>query len=87
MLQDALAVAVGKCNHRQVCARCCLRMRLCYKDTHCPLCKLEQTEVRPLRIALVFASCTASFSACPASTWLCMWVLCGMLYPTLQHTL
>ena len=44
--QGALAVAVGKCNHKQVCARCCLRMRLCYKDTTCPLCKAEQTEVR-----------------------------------------
>jgi hypothetical protein len=29
----------------QVCALCCLRMRLCYRDTKCPLCKTEAKQV------------------------------------------
>ena len=38
-------VSVGPCGHAQVCARCCLRLRLNYKDMRCPLCKAEQPEV------------------------------------------
>jgi len=29
----------------QVCALCCLRMRLCYRDNKCPLCKTEAKQV------------------------------------------
>ena len=37
-------VKVGPCGHRQVCAICCLRLRLCYDDTRCPLCKTEEPQ-------------------------------------------
>lgn len=40
-------MAVGCCNHKEVCARCALRMRLNYQDTACPLCKAELEEVLP----------------------------------------
>eukprot|EP00798_Chlamydomonas_sp_ICE-L_P015510 gene15510-21600_t len=32
-----------------VCARCCLRMRMCYTDVRCPLCKTSLPEVVVLR--------------------------------------
>ena len=47
------AVAIGLCNHKAVCARCCLRMRLKYKDTHCPLCKQDQAQAGSLLPATV----------------------------------
>jgi hypothetical protein len=31
--------ALGPCNHRDLCDTCSLRMRECYKDHTCPLCK------------------------------------------------
>lgn len=31
--------ALGPCNHRDLCDTCSLRMRECYKDNSCPLCK------------------------------------------------
>jgi hypothetical protein len=31
--------ALGPCNHRDLCDKCSLRMRECYKDNSCPLCK------------------------------------------------
>ena len=40
-------VAVGCCNHKAVCAWCCLRMRLKYNDSSCPLCKQNQPQVGP----------------------------------------
>ena len=40
-------VAVGCCNHKAVCAWCCLRMRLKYNDNSCPLCKQNQPQVGP----------------------------------------
>lgn len=43
--EPMLDVAVGPCNHQQVCARCCLRLRLCYDDQKCPLCKTVLSEV------------------------------------------
>ncbi|KAG1677941.1 hypothetical protein FOA52_001359 [Chlamydomonas sp. UWO 241] len=57
-------VALGACNH-DVCARCSLRMRLCYGDTRCPLCKAVNTEVVVCRLPPVgprptFAQLTAS---------------------------
>lgn len=41
-------VAIGCCNHKAVCARCCLRMRLKYSDTNCPLCKQTQPQAGSL---------------------------------------
>ncbi|KAK9811123.1 hypothetical protein WJX73_004439 [Symbiochloris irregularis] len=43
--QGVDAVAIGKCNHKDVCARCCLRLRLCYQDIKCPMCKTELADV------------------------------------------
>ena len=40
-------VGLGACNHREVCGQCTLRMRLCYDQRDCPLCKTELKEVRP----------------------------------------
>ncbi|GAX86308.1 hypothetical protein CEUSTIGMA_g13720.t1 [Chlamydomonas eustigma] len=48
------AVAVGACEHSEVCARCCMRMRMCYQDKRCPLCKHQNLDVvvmRPLPAA------------------------------------
>ncbi|BDA43092.1 probable E3 ubiquitin-protein ligase ZNF598 at N-terminal half [Coccomyxa sp. Obi] len=38
-------VAVGTCNHKEMCARCSLLMRLNYDDTACPFCKTELPQV------------------------------------------
>ena len=38
-------MAVGACEHNQVCARCCLRLRICYDDNRCPLCKAPNSEI------------------------------------------
>ncbi len=38
-------VAVGQCNHKEICARCSLLMRLNYSDTACPFCKTELPQV------------------------------------------
>lgn len=40
------AAAVGACNHKDICAPCSLRMRMCYGQFSCPLCKAELKEVR-----------------------------------------
>ena len=39
------AVALTPCNHKAVCALCALRLRLCYGDDKCPLCKAPAAEV------------------------------------------
>ena len=52
-------VAVGLCNHKAVCARCCLRMRLKYKDMNCPLCKQDQVQVGSLVLPALAASTLA----------------------------
>ena len=36
---------VGHCNHKDICANCGLRMRICYDKMACPLCKAELKEV------------------------------------------
>lgn len=41
----AQIVAVGSCNHKDICARCSLLMRLNYDDTACPFCKTELSQV------------------------------------------
>lgn len=38
-------VALGACNHKEVCGQCTLRLRLCYGRNDCPLCKAELKEV------------------------------------------
>ena len=43
-------MAVGACEHNQVCARCCLRLRICYLDNRCPLCKAPNAEVVVARL-------------------------------------
>lgn len=38
-------VAFGRCNHPIACAKCCLRLRICYKRTDCPLCKTDTQDI------------------------------------------
>ena len=38
-------MAIGKCNHKSVCARCSLRLIMLYQDTKCPLCKADLEQV------------------------------------------
>lgn len=38
-------VAVGCCGHAETCARCCLKTRLNYHNTRCPVCAVEQAAV------------------------------------------
>lgn len=38
-------VAFGRCNHPIACAKCCLRLRMCYKRTDCPLCKTDTQDI------------------------------------------
>lgn len=38
-------VAFMSCGHSQVCAECCLRSRMLFKDRKCPLCKADRPEV------------------------------------------
>jgi hypothetical protein len=43
----AALLSVGECNHSEVCASCCLRLRVGYDRLDCPLCKrvLEQVGI------------------------------------------
>jgi Zinc finger, C3HC4 type (RING finger) len=36
---------LGKCNHKNVCHTCVLRLRLIMKDIKCPICKTSLDEV------------------------------------------
>lgn len=36
---------LGKCNHKNVCHTCILRLRLIMKDNHCPICKTDLDEI------------------------------------------
>lgn len=38
-------VSFGACGHKAACGPCCLRMRMCYGRTDCPLCKTDLPEV------------------------------------------
>ncbi|KAL0054967.1 hypothetical protein WJX82_005281 [Trebouxia sp. C0006] len=42
-------MAVGKCNHKEICAECILQMVMLYKNSQCPLCKgeLDQIVITP----------------------------------------
>ena len=55
-LQD---VAIGSCNHKAVCAECCLKQRECYSDKKCPLCKAEQHQVRQVTLGQWAMPCHA----------------------------
>ena len=37
--------ALGACGHTNVCAKCCLRIRLLMNDKNCSLCKQELEEI------------------------------------------
>lgn len=37
--------AMGKCNHKNVCHKCSLRIRLIMKDKKCSICKTELLEI------------------------------------------
>ena len=37
--------ALGKCNHKNVCHTCILRLRFIMKDKKCPICKTECDEL------------------------------------------
>lgn len=36
---------MGKCNHKDVCHKCVLRIRLLMADNHCSICKAECDEI------------------------------------------
>ena len=38
-------VAIGRCNHKAICAECIVQMILLYKNSQCPLCKGELDQV------------------------------------------
>lgn len=37
--------ALGKCNHKNVCHTCILRLRIIMKDNQCPICKADLAEI------------------------------------------
>ena len=49
LAEPFFAVAIGPCEHDQVCARCCLRLRMCYGDNRCPLCKNVNKQIVVMR--------------------------------------
>lgn len=38
-------VSFGSCDHRTACEKCCLRLRICYSNLDCPMCKKELKEI------------------------------------------
>ena len=38
-------VAYGACNHKAACEKCLLRLRICYKNYACPMCKHPKDEI------------------------------------------
>ena len=42
---DLQYIALGKCNHKNVCHLCILRLRLIIKDIKCPICKTPCEEI------------------------------------------
>ena len=60
-------VGFGQCNHGEVCGGCTLRLRLCYGNRDCPLCKAQLDEVGA-------AHAEAPPPPCPALPVLpCLW--------------
>ncbi len=43
--EPLLYVCMGRCNHKNMCEKCGLRLRLLMKNFHCPMCKTELEEV------------------------------------------
>ena len=37
--------SLGKCNHKNICHICALRLRIIMKDKQCPICKTECDEI------------------------------------------
>ena len=37
--------ALGRCNHKNVCYTCILRLRFIMKDRKCPICKTQNDEI------------------------------------------
>ena len=46
-MHGSQVVAVGTCDHRNICAKCTIRLRLCYNKRTCPLCKAHNSQVCP----------------------------------------
>lgn len=63
---DLQVVAVGKCNHKDICAECVVQMVMLYKNSQCPLCKGELDQVLPVICGLVF-QCASNISFCFSS--------------------
>ena len=42
---DLKLFGLGRCNHKNVCHTCILRLRLIIKDYKCPICKTNLEEV------------------------------------------
>ena len=38
-------MSFGECNHWASCYKCCLRLRMCYDNTECPMCKKELRDI------------------------------------------
>lgn len=38
-------ISFGACEHRSSCEKCCLRLRMCYSNLDCPICKKELKEI------------------------------------------
>ncbi|GIL90585.1 hypothetical protein Vretifemale_18218 [Volvox reticuliferus] len=63
--EAAPAVVIGSCGHSHTCAKCCLRLRLCYRDLRCPLCKAVNKEVVVVRPSLALGSSFESLAGLP----------------------
>lgn len=44
-LEPIVHFAMGKCNHKSVCHKCALRIRLLLEETKCSICKQELDEI------------------------------------------
>lgn len=42
---DLYFVSLGRCDHKNVCNTCSLRLRLILEDEQCPICKTELDEI------------------------------------------
>ncbi len=63
---DIQVVAVGKCNHKEICAECILQMVMLYQNSQCPLCKGELDQVLSIVCFLVL-QCAFNISLCLSS--------------------
>jgi rubrerythrin len=42
---DLNFISLGRCDHKNVCNTCSLRLRLILEDEQCPICKTELDEI------------------------------------------